>query len=330
MAGEPDLPKAEGSEVHSQQERAPKFTDYLRVFTYATRWDVCISIVGSIASIGAGIMMPLMNVIFGQLVGQFTDTIRDSRSSTDFQKLVDKQVLYIMGLFFGRWFLSSINKFCYRIMGIRLSAAVRLHYLNSLLSQSIQVIDSIPLGAPATAITATTNTLQIGVSERLGTMLQSISTVCAAVIVSFIWSWNITLVTSSLLLYVLVVLGVLAPLILKGFNAMTKADGEGIALASEAIEGIRLVAACDAQSLVAFRYNNRVQEARRRIQSTAPFIGLELGLIVSTLTPWSYQATITNAKSSSLASLAHLAWPSGMVHNDTQSAPSVTLAWSLL
>lgn len=281
MADEPYLPKTQDGEAPSpQQERAPKFSDYLRVFGYATRWDVCIYILGSLASIGAGIMMPLMNVIFGQLVGQFTDTIRDS-TVDDFQKLVDKQVLYIMGLFFGRWFLSSINKFCFRIMGIRLSAAVRLHYLNSLLGQSIQVIDSIPLGAPATAITATTNTLQIGVSERLGTMLQSISTVCAAVIVSFIWSWNITLVTSSMLLYVLVVLAVVTPLIIKGFNAMTKADEEGIALASEAIEGIRLVAACGAQDLVAFRYNDRVQEARRRVQHTAPFVGLQLGLIVS-------------------------------------------------
>ncbi|OKL57179.1 hypothetical protein UA08_07315 [Talaromyces atroroseus] len=281
MADQPDSKTQRREAPHPQQERAPKFSDYLRVFSYATKRDVCIYILGSLASVGAGVMMPLMNVIFGQLVGQFTDSIRDARSSTlnDFQKLVDKQVLYIMGLFFGRWFLSSINKFCFRVMGIRLSAAVRLHYLNSLLSQSIQVIDSIPLGTPATAITATTNTLQIGVSERLGTMLQSLSTVCAAAIVSFIWSWNITLVTFSLLVYVLVVLGVLTPRILKGFNAMTKADEEGIALASEAIEGIRLVAACGAESLVASRYEDRVLEARRQIQNTAPFIALQLGLI---------------------------------------------------
>lgn len=286
MAHEPDLPKVQGSEApSSKRERPPKFSDYLRVFSYASRWDVCTYIIGSLASVGSGIMEPLMNVIFGQLVGQFTDTIRDSESFTvdHFQKLVDKQVLYIMGLFLCRWFLSSIYKFCFRMMGVRLSAAVRLHYLDSLLSQSIQAIDSIPTGAPATAITATTNTLQIGVSERLGSMLQSISTVCAAVIVSFTWSWNITLVTSSLLLYMLVVLAVLTPLILKGFNAMTKADEESIALASEAIEGIRLVAACGAQSLVAFRYKDRVQEARRRVQHIAPFIGLQLGLIVSDL-----------------------------------------------
>jgi ATP-binding cassette, subfamily B (MDR/TAP), member 1 len=279
MADEPDLPKTQGKKVHPlQQERAPKFSDYLRVFSYATKWDVCVYVIGSLASIGAGIMMPLMNIIFGKLVGQFTA----SSTVDDFQKLVNKEASYIVGLFFGRWFLSSINKFCFRVIGLRLSAAIRLHYLNSLLSQSIQVIDSMPLGAPATAITATTNTLQIGVSERLGTMLQSISTVCAAIIVSFIWSWNITLVTSSLLLYVLVILSVLTPRILKGMNAMTKADGEGIALASEAIEGIRLVAACGAQSLVAFRYKDRVQEARRRVQDTAPLIGLQLGLIVRT------------------------------------------------
>lgn len=282
-------------ETDSKTEaRVPKFSDYLRVFSYATKWDVCVYIVASVASVGAGLTMPLMNIIFGQLVGQFTARFKDQSSTLvndDFRRILNRQALYIMALFLGRWGLNSIHRFCFRMIGIRLSSAVRLHYLNSLFAQSVQAIDSMPAGAPATAITATSNTLQIGISERLGTMLQSISTVCTAVIVSFIWSWNITLVTSSLLLYVLVVLAVLLPLIIKGLSGMTNADAEGIAIASEAIEGIRLVAACGAQGLITSRYEDRVQEAMRRAHRTAPVIGAQLGLMVS---PTNYSSAKKN------------------------------------
>ncbi|KAE9373087.1 P-loop containing nucleoside triphosphate hydrolase protein [Stipitochalara longipes BDJ] len=282
MADDPAPSNSLEKEADSKrEERVPKFSDYLRVFSYATKWDFCIYIAASAASVGAGVTMPLMNVIFGQLVGQFTDHFKDSStaSSDDFQRILNKQALYIMALFIGRWGLNSTNKFCFRMIGIRLSSAVRLHYLKSLFRQSIQVIDSMPAGAPATAITATSNTLQSGISERLGTFLQSISTICAAFIVSFIWSWNITLVTSSLLLYVLVVLAVALPLIIKGLTASAKADAEGIAIASEALGGIRLVAACGAQSLITSLYGDRVQEAMRRAQKTAPFLGAQLGLL---------------------------------------------------
>ncbi|KAH8819085.1 P-loop containing nucleoside triphosphate hydrolase protein, partial [Xylogone sp. PMI_703] len=262
-------------------ERTPVFSDYLRVFSYATRWDFCIYVIASLASIGGGATMPLMNVIFGQLVGQFGDYYKDASaiSRDDFERILNKQALYLMGLFIGRWGLNSINKFCFRMIGIRLSSAVRLHYMESLLAQSIHVIDSLPAGAPATAITTTSNTLQIGISERLGTFLQFMSTIIAALIVAFIWSWDLTLVTSSLILYTLAVLSVTLPLIVKGQTATVEADAQGTAVASEALGGIRLIMACGAQGHTITRYERWVHEAKKRAQRMAPAVGLQLGLL---------------------------------------------------
>jgi ABC-type bacteriocin/lantibiotic exporter with double-glycine peptidase domain len=100
-------------------------------------------------------------------------------------------------------------------------------------------------------------------------------------IISFIWSWNITLVTSSLMHYVLVVLSVAVPLLVKGLTATAKADAESTAIASEALEGIRLVAACGAQGLITSLDRDRVQEAMRRAQTTASVVGAQFGLLVS-------------------------------------------------
>ncbi|KAM0329088.1 hypothetical protein ACHAPQ_006838 [Fusarium lateritium] len=264
-----------------QPTRTPKVADYIRVFSYATKWDFFIYVLASVASIGAGITMPLMNIIFGQLVDQFTDYFKDvsSMSEGDFQGILNKQALYIMALFLARWGLNTINKYCFRMIGIRLSSAIRLHYLQSLFAQSIHVIDSMPAGAPATAITSTSNTLQVGISERLGTLLEFNGTIWAAIIVAFVWSWDITLVVSSLILYMVFVLAIMMPILLKAQVATAAADAEGTAIASEALQGIRLVTACGAQSRVIARYQQWVWKAMEEGQKMAPFMGLHLGLI---------------------------------------------------
>ncbi|KAG5799719.1 hypothetical protein H9Q69_001230 [Fusarium xylarioides] len=262
-------------------QRTPKVADYIRVFSYATKWDFFIYALASFASIGAGITMPLMNIIFGQLVNQFTDYFRNTSSfPTDkFQSILNQQALYIMALFLGRWGLNTINKYCFRMIGIRLSSAIRLHYLQSLFSQSIHVIDSMPAGAPATAITATSNTLEVGISERLGTFLEFNGTFWAAIIVAFVWSWDITLVTASLILYMMVILSISMPILVKGQTATGQADAQGTAIASEALQGIRLVTACGAQSRVMARYRVWVEKAIEEGQKMAPFMGLHLGMI---------------------------------------------------
>ncbi|KAG9589108.1 ABC transporter, partial [Aureobasidium melanogenum] len=265
-----------------QANRTTKISDYLRVFSYATKWDFCIYLLASLASIGAGITLPLMNVVFGQLTGQFSDYYKESSTLTrhDFDRILNRQALYIMALFIGRCGLNTINKYCFRMIGIRLSSAIRLQYMQSLFAQSIHVIDCMPTGAAATAITATTNTLQLGISERLGTLLQYVATIVAATIIAFVWSWDLALVTSSLILYIIVVAAVLMPLILKGQTTTLKAEEEGTAVASEALGQIRLVLACGGQNHALSRYETWVQEALKRAHKAAPFLGIQLGLVV--------------------------------------------------
>ncbi|KAL0264987.1 hypothetical protein SLS55_000943 [Diplodia seriata] len=276
MAEEADPPK-----------RTPKFSDYLRVFTYATRWDFCVYTVASIASIGAGVTLPLMNVIFGQLVNQFTSYFSTSPTSTsptlsrgDFERILNRQALYILALFLGRWALNAVNKFCFRMIGIRLSSAIRHAYLRALLTQPIHTTDALPASAaPATAITTTSNTLQLGISERLGTFLQFNGTIWAALAVAFAWDWALTLVTASLILYILAVLAVVLPALVRSQTAAAEADARATAVAGEALGGIRLVVACGAQGRVAGKYREWVREGAARALKGAPVAGVQLGLI---------------------------------------------------
>lgn len=48
-------------EAKPKPEREPNIKDYLRVFTYATKWDIFAYFAAGLASIAAGTTLPLMN-----------------------------------------------------------------------------------------------------------------------------------------------------------------------------------------------------------------------------------------------------------------------------
>ncbi|ROT37455.1 multidrug resistance protein [Sodiomyces alkalinus F11] len=269
------------SNSKTRPEREPAIKDYIRIFSYGNRWDLLMGILACLAAIGSGTTLPLMNVIFGQLVGQFTGYFMEppTLSRPDFESLLDRQALYILALFLGRFALTIVHKFCFRMIGIRLSSAIRLHYLKCLFGQSIHVLDSMPSGSAASTITSTANTLQLGISEKLGTFMEYNGTIWAAIIVAFTWSWDLTLVTASVILFILIVISVLLPFIIKFHAETTKADAKATSVASEAFGSIRMLAACGAEDRAAARFNRWVVEARKKGQMTAPLFALQMGLV---------------------------------------------------
>ncbi len=264
----------------ARPEREAAATDYFRVFTYANKWDFVLMAAAALASIGAGTTMPLMNIVFGRLVGNFNSYFTPSAQSADeFKAQINRMALYMFALFIARFGLNYINKFCFRLIGIRMSAAIRLHYLRSLFAQTVHVLDSMPSGAAASTITATANTLQLGISEKLGTLLEFLSTIIAAIIVAFTYSWSLTLVTASVILFILLVISILLPFIIKGHGRLTKADAKGTAVATEAFGTIRMITSCGAEARVAERYAQWVTKAKQASQFTSPFVSTQFGLI---------------------------------------------------
>ncbi|KAJ4234593.1 hypothetical protein NW759_001588 [Fusarium solani] len=53
-------------------ERTATFKDYFRVFSYANKWDLIVYTSGVVAAIGCGVTTPMMFVVFGSFVGEFT------------------------------------------------------------------------------------------------------------------------------------------------------------------------------------------------------------------------------------------------------------------
>jgi len=128
-------------------------------------------------------------------------------------------------------------------------------------------------------ITASANTLQIGISEKLSTCLQFTALLIAAYVVAFKYSWQLTLVASSILLFVVLIFGIIIPLSIKLTKSVEHANEKASSIASEVFSSIRMVVACGAEKRVATSYSKWIDEARRRGLKLSPVLGIQFAPI---------------------------------------------------
>ncbi|PZD22793.1 MdlB, ABC-type multidrug transport system, ATPase and permease component, partial [Pyrenophora tritici-repentis] len=219
--------------------------NYFRVFSYGTAFDFVLIALCSITSIGSGIAFPLMNVVFGQLVGSFTTYFipGTTMTSREFQAEVNRLTLYLVCLFIAKFFLSYISMLTIRISGLRISAALRLAYLRALFAQPVSVIDTISPGKVSTRITTSSNTVQLAISQEFAMLFQSLTLVIGAYVVAFIKSPLLTLVASASLPFILVVYGALFPPFMRIHKITEKHHDDASAMAFEMFSSIRIIVA---------------------------------------------------------------------------------------
>ncbi|KAI8626309.1 ABC transporter-like protein [Xylariaceae sp. FL1651] len=280
-AATPSPPDGVDNKRNKLIEYKKSLSDFLRIFTYSTWRDrvfLCLSVV---AAMGAGVAFPLMTIVYGQLIGSIASVrvATTQQAQADYRHLIDKYVLYLVYLFIGRFVLGYIATLGFRMMSLRISSALRLAYVKSLLTLPVSLLDTQPPGQIAAIITTTANTLQIGISEKLSVVIQSLSMLVSALTVAFVHSWKLSLVTSSGLLLITICYCVTIPFLVENMKQVEDANIKASAVASEVFGSIRMVAAFGAELKMVDRYRKWVEESNRR--------GLRLSGIVAT-----QQATI--------------------------------------
>ncbi|KAL7902887.1 multidrug resistance-type transporter protein [Trichoderma sp. SZMC 28014] len=270
--------KQDGSQ--GQAEQKPQLKDYFRVFGYATKIDILAYAVGIISSLATGVTLPLMNVVFGSFVGNLSG-FSQSSSDGDASRLkhqIDKLSLYMFFLFIARLALNYANKFTFRMAGIRLSSSIRLHYLQKLFGQSVHALDSMSPGYAINTITSTSNTLQLGISEKLGVFFEYNATIIAALVVAFHANWILSFVVISVVAFIILTVSILMPFTAKASSQMVQADSNASSIASDALAGVRMIAACGAENRIAQKYSVFVNDMRRHGNKMTPLIALQFAL----------------------------------------------------
>ncbi|KAL6704937.1 ABC-type transporter tr06 [Coniothyrium glycines] len=250
--------------------------NYFRVFTYGTKLDFFLVATCCLTSIGSGVTMPLMNVVFGNLVGNFTNYFLPATTVTreEFQAEINRLALLIVYLFIAKFFLSYISLLTVRISSLRISAALRLAYLRALFAQPVSVIDTISPGKVSTRITTNSNTVQLAIGPQFALLFQSLAFTIGLYVVAFIKGWLLTLVASASLPFILIVYGVILGPTIKLYKVQEKHHEEASAMAFEMFSSIRVVVAFGAEDKLARQHASMLDRAAKTGRRAAPLLGL--------------------------------------------------------
>ena len=247
-------------------EPQPGLSNFWRILSYSTSMDRCLMGAAVIFSAGAGAALPLMNVVFGRLVGSFNGYFIPSSnvSKKEFLASVNQNALYILYLFIAKFVLEYISIYSFRMTGIRISATIRMAYLVALFNQPISVIDKLPPGAATDSLTTVANTIQIAISDKLGVLIQSLALIISAYVVAFKYSWALTLASSSVILFVFIVYGGITPAFLKIEHSIVESNSSASAVAGEVLKSVRTVKSLCAENAITARYAKWTAQAKER------------------------------------------------------------------
>lgn len=231
------------------------------VYRYASRNDLIIIAISSICAIAAGAAIPLMTVLFGNIQNTFQRRLLGTMSPEDFVGELNKFVLYFVYLGIGEFLATYICTVGFIYTGEHISAKIREHYLESCMRQNIGFFDNIGAGEVTTRITADTNLIQDGISEKVSLTLTAIATFVAAFVIAFINYWKLTLILTSTLFALLLNIGIVSSLMMKHNKKSIDAYAQGGSIAEEVISSVRNSVAFGTQNRLAKNYDKFLIQA---------------------------------------------------------------------
>ena len=147
--------------------------------------------------------------------------------------------------------------------GEHIAQKIREQYLAAILRQNIGFFDKLGAGEITTRITADTNLVQDGLSEKIGLTLTALSTFVTAFVVAFVKYWKLTLILSSTVFAIVITMGLGSTFIVKYNKQSLDSYALGGTVAEEVISSIRNAVAFGTQDKLAKQYDLHLKAAEK-------------------------------------------------------------------
>ena len=277
------LPEHERDIVRRQLEIPDVKVNFLTLYRYATRNDLIIIAISSLMAIAGGSVMPLMTVIFGQLTGLFQNFFQGLSTQASFNAELAHFTLYFIYLAIAEFCTIYICTVGFIYTGEHITQKIREQYLAAILRQNIAFFDKLGAGEITTRITADTNLVQDGISEKIALTLTAIATFVTAFVIAFVKYWKLTLILSSTVFSIVVIMGAGSTFIIKYNKQSLESYALGGSVAEEVISSIRNATAFSTQDKLARQYDEHLKVAEKwglKLKIVlASMIGLMMGVI---------------------------------------------------
>jgi ATP-binding cassette, subfamily B (MDR/TAP), member 1 len=275
-----DLPAHQAEVLRKQVDTAEVKPGLAALYRYADRKDYFIIGVAALCSIAAGAALPLMTVIFGGLQNTFQNYFLGLSTYDDFTSYISHLCLYFIYLAIAEFVGTYVGTVGFIYTGENIAKKMREHYLESCLRQNIGFFDNLGAGEITTRITADTNLIQEGISEKVALTLTALATFFAAIVIGFVTYWKLALI---LLAAIVALFGSMAGgsrFIVKYSKESLAAYAQGGSVADEVISSVRNAQAFGTQDRLARQYDSHLVPAERAGFRSKAAIAIMIALLM--------------------------------------------------
>ena len=191
----------------------------------------------------------------------FRDFFQGTLSQHDFNAKLGHFTLYFLYLAIGEFVTIYVCTVGFIYTGEHITQKIRQQYLAAILRQNIAYFDKLGAGEITTRITADTNLIQDGISEKIALSLTALATFCTAFVIAFIKAWKLTLILSSTVFSIVTVMGLGSSFIIKYNKKSLNSYALGGTVAEEVFSSIRNAVAFGTQEKLARQYDIHLKEA---------------------------------------------------------------------
>ncbi|KAG5374654.1 hypothetical protein IGI04_039250 [Brassica rapa subsp. trilocularis] len=196
VSHEPSTSKTprEGEKEDTKKEKndeKTKTVPFYKLFAFADSIDVFLMICGSVGAMGNGVCLPLMTLLFGDLI----DSFGQNQNNKDIVDVISKVCLKFVYLGLGTLGAAFIQVASWMITGERQAARIRSMYLKTILRQDIGFFDvETNTGEVVGRMSGDTVLIQDAMGEKVGKFIQLVSTFVGGFALAFVKGWLLTLV----------------------------------------------------------------------------------------------------------------------------------------
>lgn len=248
---------------------------FLKLFSFADKYDWLLMGAGSLGAIIHGSAMPVFFLLFGEMVNGFGKNQSDLKKMTE---EVSKYALYFVYLGLVVCASSYAEIACWMYSGERQVSALRKKYLEAVLKQDVGFFDTdARTGDIVFSVSTDTLLVQDAISEKVGNFIHYLSTFLAGLVVGFVSAWRLALLSVAVIPGIAFAGGLYA-YTLTGLTSKTRESyaNAGI-IAEQAIAQVRTVYSFVGESKTLNSYSEAIQNTLKLGYKAGMAKGLGIG-----------------------------------------------------
>ncbi|KAJ1403009.1 P-loop containing nucleoside triphosphate hydrolase [Sesbania bispinosa] len=261
-----DPDSKQDSKTSKAKEETTKTVPLYKLFSFADSLDHLLMFVGTVGAIGNGISMPLMTLIFGNMINAFG-------GSTNTKEVVDEVSKVSL-----KFVYLAAELTCWMITGERQAARIRGLYLQTILRQDVSFFDKeTNTGEVIGRMSGDTVLIQDAMGEKVGQFIQLMATFFGGFVIAFIKGWLLTVVMLSCIPLLVLSGAMMSMVITKASSSGQAAYSTAASVVEQTIGSIRTVASFTGEKQAIAKYNQSLIKAYKTVVQEAIASGLGFG-----------------------------------------------------